>query len=41
MMEKVTSDAAAFIRSIAEKRNRNMNGEKAVRKVYRLPKLKH
>lgn len=33
MMEKATSDAAAFIRSIAEKRNRNIEwAEKAVRK---------
>lgn len=32
MMEKVTNDAAAYIRSLAEKRNRNVEwGEKAVR----------
>ncbi len=33
MMEKATNDAAAFIRSISEKRHRNLEwGEKAVRK---------
>ncbi len=33
MMEKATNDAAAFIRTISEKRNRNINwGEDAVRK---------
>jgi membrane-bound serine protease (ClpP class) len=33
MMEKVTNDAAAFIRTISEKRNRNMKwAEEAVRK---------
>ena len=37
MMEKATSDAAAFIRSIAEKRNRNIEwAEKAVRKSVSL-----
>ena len=35
MNEKVTNDAAAFIRSIAEKRNRNMIwAERAVRRSY-------
>ena len=35
MNEKVTNDAAAFIRSIAEKRNRNMAwAERAVRRSY-------
>ncbi len=35
MNEKVTNDAAAFIRSIAEKRNRNMVwAERAVRRSY-------
>jgi len=35
MTEKVTNDAAAFIRSIAEKRHRNMAwAERAVRKSY-------
>ena len=35
MSEKVTNDAAAFIRSIAEKRNRNMEwAENAVRKSF-------
>jgi len=37
MMEKVTNDAAAFIRSIAEKRNRNMEwAENAVRQSLSL-----
>lgn len=35
MNEKVTNDAAAFIRTIAEKRNRNMEwAERAVRRSY-------
>lgn len=35
MNEKVTNDAAAFIRTIAEKRNRNMTwAERAVRRSY-------
>jgi membrane-bound serine protease (ClpP class) len=35
MNEKVTNDAAAFIKSIAEKRNRNMEwAERAVRRSY-------
>lgn len=37
MMEKATNDAAAFMRSIAEKRNRNINwAEKAVRQSVSL-----
>ena len=35
MNEKATNDAAAFIRTIAEKRNRNMEwAERAVRRSY-------
>ena len=35
MNEKVTNDAAAFIRSIAEKRNRNMEwAERSVRRSF-------
>ncbi len=38
MMEKVTNDAVAFIRSVAEKRNRNMEwAEKAVRESASIP----
>ncbi len=38
MMEKATNDAAAFIRSIAEKRHRNIEwAEKAVRQSVSLP----
>ena len=40
MGEKVTNDAAAFIRSIAEKRNRNIEwAENAVRKSFSYPEF--
>jgi membrane-bound serine protease (ClpP class) len=42
MNEKATNDAAAFIKTIAEKRNRNMVwAERAVRRSYSYTKQKH